>query len=453
MSCSMALRRSPKPGALTAATLRPPRSLLTTSVASASPSTSSAMITQRLGALHHGFQQRQQLLQAGELLLVDQDVGVLHLDPHLLGIGDEVGRDVAAVELHAFDHLELGLQRLRLLDRDHALVADLLHGVGEEAADLGVAVGRDGADLGDLLVGGDLLGVLLQVGDDRLDRQIDAALEVHRVHAGGDRLGAFPHDRVGQHGRGGGAVTGLVGGLGGDLAHHLGAHVLELVLELDLLGDGDAVLGDARRAVATCRARRCGPWGRASPAPHWRECRRRAASGRAHRPKISLPWQTFWYLLNPMSVRVLMRRAELGIVAVRRSRPGAERGLRDAGMRQAAFFLASVSTSTPMMSLSFMIRYSTPSILTSVPDHLPNSTRSPALTSIGMSLPASSRPPGPTATTLALLRLLLGGVRNDDAAGGLVLGVDFYDSLLGRESNSLYECCRRGILTVFRTPS
>jgi hypothetical protein len=28
------------------------------------------------------------------------------------------------------------------------------------------------------------------------------------------------------------------------------AHVLELVLELDLLGDGDAVLGDARRAEA-----------------------------------------------------------------------------------------------------------------------------------------------------------------------------------------------------------
>src|SRR6516162_8208250 len=43
MSSSIALRRSPNPGALTAATLRPPRSLLTTSVARASPSTSSAM--------------------------------------------------------------------------------------------------------------------------------------------------------------------------------------------------------------------------------------------------------------------------------------------------------------------------------------------------------------------------------------------------------------------------
>ena len=44
MSWSMALRRSPKPGALTATERKVPRILLTTSVASASPSTSSAMI-------------------------------------------------------------------------------------------------------------------------------------------------------------------------------------------------------------------------------------------------------------------------------------------------------------------------------------------------------------------------------------------------------------------------
>ena len=45
MSSSIALRRSPKPGAFTAATFSPPRSLFTTRVASASPSTSSAMIS------------------------------------------------------------------------------------------------------------------------------------------------------------------------------------------------------------------------------------------------------------------------------------------------------------------------------------------------------------------------------------------------------------------------
>src|ERR1700688_2672228 len=79
-----------------------------------------------------------------------------------------------------------------------------------------------------------------------------------------------------------------------------------------------------------------------------------------------------------------------------------------------------------MMSLSFMIRYSTPSILTSVPDHLPNSTRSPALTSIGISLPASSRPPGPTATISPCCGFSL-AVSNDDPSRGFFLGVNALD--------------------------
>ena len=82
----------------------------------------------------------------------------------------------------------------------------------------------------------------------RVDRLVDAALQVHRVHAGGDVLHAFLHDRLREHGRGGGAVTGDVGGLGRDFLHHLRAHVLELVLELDFLRDRHAVLGDGGRA-------------------------------------------------------------------------------------------------------------------------------------------------------------------------------------------------------------
>src|SRR6201999_3571338 len=83
------------------------------------------------------------------------------------------------------------------------------------------------------------------------------------VHAGGNRLGAFANDRGSENRGGGGAVAGRVSGLGSDFAHHLRAHVLELVLELDLLGDGDAVLGDAGSAerlvendVAALRAER-----------------------------------------------------------------------------------------------------------------------------------------------------------------------------------------------------
>jgi hypothetical protein len=96
-----------------------------------------------------------------------------------------------------------------------------------------------------------------------VDGEIDAALQIHRVHAGGNGLGAFADDRLGQDGCRGGAVTGDVVGLRSDFAHHLRAHVLELVFQFDFLGDGDAVLGDARGAeglvdddVAALRAQR-----------------------------------------------------------------------------------------------------------------------------------------------------------------------------------------------------
>ena len=186
----------------------------------------------------------------GEFLLVDEDVRALELGHHLLGIGDEVGGDIAAVELHALDHFELAFEALRLLDRDHALIADLLHGLGDHLADFLFAVRGDRADLGDLLRRLDLLGLPRNVLHDLGYCQIDAALQVHRIHAGCDQLDPFLHNRLSQHCRGGGAIAGDVAGLRRHFAQHLRAHVLELVLELDLLGDGDAVLGDARRAVA-----------------------------------------------------------------------------------------------------------------------------------------------------------------------------------------------------------
>jgi len=58
--------------------LSPPRNLLTTSVASASPSTSSATISR--------FEQRQQGLKARQLLFVEQDVELFELGHHLLGV-------------------------------------------------------------------------------------------------------------------------------------------------------------------------------------------------------------------------------------------------------------------------------------------------------------------------------------------------------------------------------
>src|SRR5262249_51833078 len=105
-----------------------------------------------LSGLAHPPQEREQFGEGRKFFFTDQDIRVFHFDLHLVGVGNEVRRDVAAVELHTFDYLEFGLERLRLFDGDNPLVADFLHGVGNKAADLGVAVGRDRTNLCDLLV-------------------------------------------------------------------------------------------------------------------------------------------------------------------------------------------------------------------------------------------------------------------------------------------------------------
>ena len=179
---------------------------------------------------------------------MDQDEAVLEDRFHLLRIGDEVGRDVAAVELHAVHGLEIRLESLGFLDRDDAVLADLLHRVGDQIADLLVVVGRDAANLRDLFLplGGN--ADFLELFDHGGDRFLDAALDRHRVGAGRHVLETFTEDRLREHRRRRGAVTGDVGGLGRHFLDHLRAHVLERITQLDLFRDGDSVLSNRRCA-------------------------------------------------------------------------------------------------------------------------------------------------------------------------------------------------------------
>ena len=178
---------------------------------------------------------------------MDQDVGVIQFRQHLFRIGDEIRRQVAAIELHAFDDIQLGLQSLGFLDGNHAFIADGLHRTRDHIADFFLAIRRDRADLRDFLAGLDLLGPFPDFSGHGLHGHVDAALQVHRVHAGGNGLRTFANDRLGEHGCRCRAVTGDVIGLARDFAHHLGAHVFELVRKFDFLRDGHAVLGDAWR--------------------------------------------------------------------------------------------------------------------------------------------------------------------------------------------------------------
>ena len=72
------------------------------------------------------LERRYELLHRADLLLADEHERVLEVAAGALVRVDEVGRDVAAVELETLDHLELVKQRLAVLHCDHAILANLL---------------------------------------------------------------------------------------------------------------------------------------------------------------------------------------------------------------------------------------------------------------------------------------------------------------------------------------
>src|SRR3954470_11705520 len=85
---------------------------------------------ERLPLLARLFQNWEHLAEIADLLFVDQDVCVFENALHGCRLVDEVWRQVALVELHAFDELERGLHRLAFFDGDDAILTDLFHRVG-----------------------------------------------------------------------------------------------------------------------------------------------------------------------------------------------------------------------------------------------------------------------------------------------------------------------------------
>ncbi len=95
----------------------------------------------RLAHLGDLFKDRQQVLHVAYLFLVNKYVWVFNRGLHLLWIGHEIRRYVAAIKLHALNHLKRGLHGLGLFNRYDALLAHLVHGLGYDIADSGVVIG------------------------------------------------------------------------------------------------------------------------------------------------------------------------------------------------------------------------------------------------------------------------------------------------------------------------
>ena len=142
----------------------------------------------RLALLDGLLEGREHVLDARDLLVGDQDERVLENRLHPIRVGHEVRREVAPVELHALGVFLLEAEPLAFLDGDDAVLADLVHHLGDDLADFGIR-GGDGRDGRDLLAAVDVDLVLLELGDDRLDGLLDAALDDHRVGPGGRRHG------------------------------------------------------------------------------------------------------------------------------------------------------------------------------------------------------------------------------------------------------------------------
>ncbi|CAN3996533.1 Cell division protein ZapA, partial [Dysosmobacter welbionis] len=94
---------------------------------------------QLLAGLDDLLQDGQDVSDDGDLLVGNQDIGIVQVGLHLLHVGGHVGGDIAPVKLHALHDLGIGVGGLGLLNGDDAVGRDLLHGVGDQLADLLVA--------------------------------------------------------------------------------------------------------------------------------------------------------------------------------------------------------------------------------------------------------------------------------------------------------------------------
>src|ERR671911_618165 len=135
---------------------------------------------------------------------------------HTIMVRAEVRAQVALVEPDPLGELQVHPEGLRFLDVDHAVLADLVDGVGDDVADL-LRTGRDGTDARDLFLAADLGGLALYGLDRRVDGLVDATAQDDRVGPRGNVLEALTNDDLGQNGRCGRSVASYVIGLGRDL--------------------------------------------------------------------------------------------------------------------------------------------------------------------------------------------------------------------------------------------
>ena len=164
-----------------------------------------------------------------------------------LAVGDEVRAHVAAVELHALHHRRGGFR-----DLPSSTVMTPFARPTFSIASAMMVLPMVSSPLAEIVPTWAIsfLSLVEATGSSAttVSTMIDAALGSIGLLAGGFQLQALLVDRAGQHRGGGGAVARGVGGLAGNLFTIWAPMFSNLFSRVDLLGDGDAVLGDRGRA-------------------------------------------------------------------------------------------------------------------------------------------------------------------------------------------------------------
>ena len=195
------------------------------------------------------LQQGQDVLNGGDLLVRDQDERIFQIGFHLVHISCHVGGDIASVELHAFNQVQLGQHGLALFDGDDAVLGDLLHSVRYHLADLCVA-GRDRCHILNVRFAVDGCAHLFDSLDSSVCSLLHAFSEDNGVRACRQVLHTLIDHCLRENCSCCSSVTCYIISLCGNFLDELCAHVLEIVLEFDLLCDRNTVVGNRGSAIA-----------------------------------------------------------------------------------------------------------------------------------------------------------------------------------------------------------
>jgi len=200
-----------------------------------------------LANLDQFFEDREQILSAADLLVVDQDIGLIDDCLHAFLIGDEIRADIATIELHTFDIFGFKFETATIFDRDDAVFTDFVHHIGDQVTNFAILRGNAG-NVGNFFFGVDRGSLFENEFRNACRSSDDSALEQHRIRASSHILQTFGNNRLCQNGCSGRAIAGDVVGLGGSFFEQLSAHVFKGVFEFNFFGDGHTIMGNGRSA-------------------------------------------------------------------------------------------------------------------------------------------------------------------------------------------------------------